>query len=763
MSFDLFQLVPAVYRLRDAQIASTMQLLTAAEQTLLKSLQTSAIPLTADQQAQLDELTAKSTRGPLESLLMVIGEQLAAFAEDLDQLYDDQFIETCAPWVIPYIGDLIGYQSIHGITASVDNPRSEVADTISLRRRKGTVLVLEQLARDVTGWGAHAVEFFQVLGDTEYMKHVRPRNFYSPNVRGWEPRLFRNSGFSKMTHKVDVHNMATVGLPRYNIQNIGIFLWSLGAYSITEGTPTASASNAALGPFCYRFSSLGIDMPLFHAAISQGEQITARATEVNVPDWLPRLVLCADMQKGIATSYYGEGASLALYLNSQLLNPYQIQVADLSGADGSWNNLPTATSQYAALVDPELGRIALPPIAAGATAPHLAISYFYGFNGEMGGGEYERQDSFTVTDEAWIFPYPDTDSTPRYHTLQEALTFVVGELGVEGAVALEIGPSAALDTSGSATFAVTTAGALSVDLPKGTTVEFRAQDGGRPTVLVDGELSVTGDVDSTFIINGILFAASTGMTPGGPPSSALVHVPALRPSGSANLLQELNLSHCTLVPGWAVNTSGEPVYPSAPVLIAEPSGLEVVTEYSILGAIRAPEFVTVNLSNSIVDATDRALAAYAALDGESGGGALTMQGCTVVGKVHAQVLTLVSDSIIWATASDGWVSGLIADRLQTGCVRFSFLPVNPVIPRHFECVEQALASPAPIFFSLRYGSPGYLKMLACTDDGIRRGADDGGEMGAFHFVLAPLRESDLTVRLQEYLPVGLDAGIVYQT
>jgi hypothetical protein len=54
-------------------------------------------------------------------------------------------------------------------------------------------------------------------------------------------------------------------------------------------------------------------------------------------------------------------------------------------------------------------------------------------------------------------------------------------------------------------------------------------------------------------------------------------------------------------------------------------------------------------------------------------------------------------------------------------------------------------------------------MLACTDDGIRRGADDGGEMGAFHFVLAPLRESDLTVRLQEYLPVGLDAGIVYQT
>jgi hypothetical protein len=135
----------------------------------------------------------------------------------------------------------------------------------------------------------------------------------------------------------------------------------------------------------------------------------------------------------------------------------------------------------------------------------------------------------------------------------------------------------------------------------------------------------------------------------------------------------------------------------------------------------------------------------------------------VVGKVHAQVLTLVSDSIMWATASDGWVSGLIADRLQAGCVRFSFVPVNAVIPRHFECVEQALASAAPIFISVRYGAPGYLKMLACTDNSIRRGADDGGEMGAFHFVLAPQRESDLTVRLQEYLPVGLDTGLVYQT
>ena len=55
-----------------------------------------------------------------------------------------------------------------------------------------------------------------------------------------------------------------------------------------------------------------------------------------------------------------------------------------------------------------------------------------------------------------------------------------------------------------------------------------------------------------------------------------------------------------------------------------------------------------------------------------------------------------------------------------------------------------------------------MKLLAATDDVIRRGADDAGEMGAFHFVLAPQRETDLKTRLQEYIPVGLEYGLIYQ-
>jgi hypothetical protein len=753
VSPDLFELLPAIYRIRDAQLAQSQTLLTAVELADLNALQAQTTPLTSDQQAQLDQLTAKAARGPLQSLLMLVGEQIAAVAYDLDQLYDDQFIETCASWVIPYIGDLIGYQSIKGITAAVDNPRAEVAETISLRRRKGTVLVMEQLARDVTGWSAHAVELFRVLADTQYMNHIRLGNHYAPDLRRWQPGLYIDTGFDRTAHKVDVRRIAS-GRGRYNIQNIGIFLWSLSAYSVTGASPTAAATNAATGQLCYRFSSLGMDIPLFHRAVSQGEQIAAGAEPVNVVDRLRRRVLCDDLQRGVGAAYYGIGKSLVLYTGGQPVNPYQLQVANLSGADGSWANLPSSGSPYAAVVDPELGRIALPPPAAGSVEPALTFSYFYGFNADMGGGEYARNDGFIVTDAARIIPFPD----PRFATLQDALNFAVSQFALNGQVAVEVAVS---DTW-------PMAGPLSVDLPAGTTLELRAADPARPTLLLDGELAVTGDASSSFILNGFVIAAGAAMTPVSLPAApaALVHLPALRPGGATNLLGQLSLTHCTLVPGWSVGTNGDPLHPAAPALIVEPAGVEIIGKRSILGAIRAASFATVSLTDSVVDATDPTQIAYAALDGSSGGGAPTLDGCTVVGKVHAGLLTLVSDSIFWSALGPGdtapWTSSLVADRKQEGCVRFSFLPFGAVTPRRFECVEQALASPQPLFFSLRYGHPAYMKLLASTDDAIRRGADDGGEMGCFHFLLAPQRESDLKIRLQEYLPVGLEFGLIYQ-
>src|SRR5438067_6667971 len=140
MSFDLerlYSLLPAIYRIRDIEQGNAEQ------------------------------------GGPLKALLSVLAEEVAGLEDNLTQLYDDQFIETCAEWVVPYIGDLVGVRGLVPFPRSTFTRRAEVADAIAARRRKGTAYMLERLARDVTRWDAHVVEYFQVLATTQYMNHLR--------------------------------------------------------------------------------------------------------------------------------------------------------------------------------------------------------------------------------------------------------------------------------------------------------------------------------------------------------------------------------------------------------------------------------------------------------------------------------------------------------------------------------------------------------------------------------------------------------------
>jgi hypothetical protein len=303
-------------------------------------------------------------------------------------------------------------------------------------------------------------------------------------------------------------------------------------------------------------------------------------------------------------------------------------------------------------------------------------------------------------------------------------------------------------------------------------IELRAADEARPTLLLGKEISITGAGESALDLNGFLIAYA-------PPSGAttpeaLLHLPA----AGGNALARLNVTHCTVVPGWALKPDGTPqsAYAGLPSLLVEISGLAVEINQSILGPLWLNGQSTASLTASILDATDPTLVAcVAGIDSAtkrpSPCGTLTMQGCTVIGKVYASLLSLVSDCIFWAelTAADVaptpslWNAALWAARQQQGCVRFSFVPARAVLPRNFKCVEQAPGAPAPIFYSLRYGHPAYAKLTPTTDPTIRQGADDAGEMGAFHFLLAPLREADLRIRLQEFIPVGLESGIFYES
>src|SRR5689334_6061940 len=157
--------------------------------TLTPTTPTAAPPPTADDLRDLipalylQRDAEAPQRGMLDALLDVLGEAGDVVAADLAQRYDDWFIETCAPWVVPYIGDLLGVRAINPVPGGRSLPRAYVANTLGYRRRKGTPAVLEELAHDVTGWPAKVVELFSLLATTQHLDHLRPKNVRTLSLR----------------------------------------------------------------------------------------------------------------------------------------------------------------------------------------------------------------------------------------------------------------------------------------------------------------------------------------------------------------------------------------------------------------------------------------------------------------------------------------------------------------------------------------------------------------------------------------------------
>src|SRR3954470_4718326 len=70
---------------------------------------------------------ADEAEGPLVTLLAALGQQFDLLEAEVDWLYEDQFIETCANWVVPYIGALVGARIVE--VGDARSARLQVADT----------------------------------------------------------------------------------------------------------------------------------------------------------------------------------------------------------------------------------------------------------------------------------------------------------------------------------------------------------------------------------------------------------------------------------------------------------------------------------------------------------------------------------------------------------------------------------------------------------------------------------------------------------
>ena len=212
--------------------------------------------------------------GQLQALFAVMAAQSAIVEDNVNQLYDDQFIETCAPWVIPYIADLIGYNSIYEIAVAGPGRRAEVANTIGYRQRKGTLLALEQVSADSSRRATLAAERFRRLITTESMRHVEPCHDATVSMRDGRALDLLGTAFDVTNRTIDVRriaprirsvadpdttplDIALHGPGRSNIPDIAVHLWRWQSWAVTD------APAAVVGGGRYRFSQLGHDMPIF--------------------------------------------------------------------------------------------------------------------------------------------------------------------------------------------------------------------------------------------------------------------------------------------------------------------------------------------------------------------------------------------------------------------------------------------------------------------------------------------------------------------
>src|SRR4030042_1010318 len=226
----------------------------------------------------------------LRALMAVIENEMNRLKGDIDGLYNDWFIETCAGWVVPYIGDLLGVRNLYSgeDSGGVFNQRAYVANTLGYRRRKGTAAVLEQLAHDITGWPSHAVEYFKLLITNQHLNHIRLNSLATVDLRAANELELLGGPFETATHTAEVRRIAS-NRGKYNIPNIGLFLWQIQNYFMLQSTPRK------IDDVRYTFSPLGNDIPLFNRPQTETE-ITHLAEEINVPGLLRRRALYKELE-----------------------------------------------------------------------------------------------------------------------------------------------------------------------------------------------------------------------------------------------------------------------------------------------------------------------------------------------------------------------------------------------------------------------------------------------------------------------------------
>lgn len=384
--------------------------------------------------------------GQLKSYLELVEEVFGEIHKNIEDLYHDLFIETCDDWVIPYIGDLLGTSHLKGEDWTL---RADVADTIALRRRKGTLGAIELLTYNLTKWGVHCVELRENLVWNQHLNHQRPDEGGQPPygsevsaryfalhgvpvrhrpIRGGtvtlrDPAILTllNTPFDPFAHIADVKPPAR-GNIRYNLPNLAIFLWRLETYQIAVSKPVSRPRRVHEGDTSIVVSEfpdaaahiarfdvhpLGEPIRLFNKHRFDPDRRPPVVTQIDeTPCPIPTARLTESSPAGnpdqyVAVETYKDSSLESLEISEVGL---QLHLPAKEFPDEEWsirgaNLCAWETGLYPPLnnreiaIDPVIGRVAIGVNTSDerdALVDHLLLTYTYGAVGPVGAHPMSR-------------------------------------------------------------------------------------------------------------------------------------------------------------------------------------------------------------------------------------------------------------------------------------------------------------------------------------------------------------------------------------
>ncbi|QTA89079.1 phage tail protein [Desulfonema magnum] len=683
----------------------------------------------------------------LRAFMSVMEREMRVVEADIERLYDNWFVDTCQEWVLPYIGELLGVRDILDEKSVITSQRRRIANTVRYRRRKGIGAVLENVVYDVTGWRTRVVEFFDRVSITQCVYNVRLDRGMTLDFRDKSAIAQSGGPFDSTAHLMDVRsigrdkNSSGGKQGKYNISNIGLFLWRLQSYAAI-GYPARSCSEKK---GCFFFSPTGLDIPLFNKAQTNND-LTSVSEAYNLPALLNRDIFEKDLKeykkkeiniferhRSENTAFYGPDRSMHIMVKDKPVPPMQVISADLSEWNGELLERKEITEgnelSPSVAVDVELGRMAFSkaflqenPLKDG----DVIVNFYYGFSADIGGGSYDRTSVLTDSSSAGLELLVGNGA--ELNTLQKAFdrwdaycAENSGSTPLKGIIRI-------VDNG-------VYEGEFVINLPAGTHLIIEAADGKEPCICPLVSLELAGpeqkDTQASLIMNGLRIDKPVRLRGG----------------------VSLKVLHSTIMP------SASGVSSSAGILAdAEAHDIRIDISHTITGPVYVPADAAVSLeiTDSIVDENSTGMAIGQDKDSEGWGPPSVLRRVTVFGQIRVRELT-ASETIFSGTVT--------AERCQLGYIRFSYAPPDSLLPIKYRCQPASVGSISvrPHFTSVKYGNPGYAQLSHICPDEIRRGTKGGSEMGAFKHLRQNQREENLKNVIHEYLRQDMEAGVFYVT